>query len=132
MKEIFNCVFNIKPQSKQSTRFGMGRAYTSSQKLLYVKSLKEKAKRSMEGSCSPRPLILSVEFVFPHKKKRGLHNKRPDIDNLLKPLKDALSGVVYKDDSQVCSINAIKTYGELGKIKVKVFEVALNQEEVER
>lgn len=131
MKEIFKSVFNTKPQAKQSVRFGMGRAFTPTQKLLYVKSLKETAKRNMRGKPSVLPLALRVVFTFPHKKKRGLHDKRPDIDNLLKPLKDALSGVAYKDDSQICNIDATKKYGESGKIEVEIFEISHNKESCE-
>lgn len=36
---------------------------------------------------------------------------RPDIDNLVKTYLDALTGVFYKDDSQVVSVHAIKRYG---------------------
>lgn len=36
------------------------------------------------------------------------HVKRPDTDNLTKAVLDAISGVAFKDDSQVCSLNAYK------------------------
>ena len=54
---------------------------------------------------------MDVEFVFPRpgvmvwKKKpmpRVRHTKKPDRDNLEKALMDALKGIVWIDDAQVC------------------------------
>jgi len=60
------------------------------------------------------PVYMSVSFYF---KKPGYlpkrikaHTKKPDLDNLLKSIKDALNGVVYKDDSQVIRSNESKNY----------------------
>lgn len=39
------------------------------------------------------------------------HTKTPDLDNLLKFVKDCLNGVVWADDSQVISVEAYKRYG---------------------
>lgn len=36
--------------------------------------------------------------------------KRPDLDKLVRSVLDALTGVFYKDDSQVCHIDAMKMY----------------------
>ena len=41
-----------------------------------------------------------------------LPSRKPDIDNVLKAVMDALNGVAYKDDSRVVKITARKTYGE--------------------
>lgn len=40
------------------------------------------------------------------------HTKTPDIDNCIKFLADALNGVFWRDDSQICSIIAQKLYAE--------------------
>ncbi len=40
------------------------------------------------------------------------HTKRPDLDNLIKFVKDCLNGTAWKDDSQVVSIQAGKRYSE--------------------
>ena len=39
---------------------------------------------------------------------RVLHCKRPDVDNLVKMVKDALNGIYWRDDSQVQITGAIK------------------------
>lgn len=37
---------------------------------------------------------------------------KPDIDNCIKSIMDALNGVAYKDDKQVVLVRSIKRYGE--------------------
>lgn len=50
--------------------------------------------------------------------------KKPDLDNIVKHLKDVLSGMVYVDDKQITYINAVKCYGEPPRWVVTVREVA--------
>lgn len=38
------------------------------------------------------------------------HTKKPDLDNLAKNIKDALTGSLYKDDSQVFEAHLEKRY----------------------
>lgn len=63
------------------------------------------------------PVRLEATFVMPRPQNitwktrpnpRCHHAKRPDLDNLLKSLKDALSGLAWRDDSQVCEVAALK------------------------
>ena len=65
---------------------------------------------------------LEVQFVLPRpaymRKKKyssGLvwHTRKSDLDNCLKSLTDALNGLAWHDDSQVCRIYAVKEYAEL-------------------
>ena len=65
------------------------------------------------------PVYLSVSFVMPRpgrldaKRYSGRamwHDKKPDCDNLVKSLKDALSGLAWKDDAQVCQLMCSKSY----------------------
>lgn len=73
------------------------------------------------------PLHISLEFRMPRTKahygtgkKSGIlkpgapvwHISRPDKDNLEKFVFDALSGVFYRDDSQICSCDTKKIYHE--------------------
>jgi len=57
---------------------------------------------------------LSLEFILPRPKSipdSQLYSKRkPDLDNLIKAVLDALNGVVYEDDRQVYHIEAHKIY----------------------
>jgi Holliday junction resolvase RusA-like endonuclease len=56
------------------------------------------------------------------------HTKRPDLDNALKLVMDALNGVAYKDDSQIDRIEAVKRYGT----KPGVFVTLRYDDEVSR
>lgn len=58
------------------------------------------------------PLSAEIVFYFPRPKsvKNIHHYKRPDLDNLCKGVFDALNGVVFKDDSQVCMLSVAKRY----------------------
>lgn len=73
------------------------------------------------------PLYMSAQLVFPYRKgdyRTGQSSDqlkpnaprfvtvKKDIDNILKPLKDGMKGVIYFDDSQVCRYTEIeKVYG---------------------
>lgn len=46
---------------------------------------------------------------------------RPDIDNYIKFVLDALNGVFYKDDSQVVHIESIKEYSTEPKTIVRIY-----------
>lgn len=65
---------------------------------------------------SAGPVRLSVQFYLPRPKriKDGLepHLTRPDLDKLVRSVKDALSKVAWRDDSQVTVLAAGKGYAE--------------------
>lgn len=71
-------------------------------------------------------VVVAAEFVFPRPKshfgKNGLRpsaprrmKKKPDIDKILRVVLDALTGVVYADDSQVDDCWPRKRYAEWGE-----------------
>lgn len=47
----------------------------------------------------------------------------PDLDKLARCALDALSGIVFKDDAQVCELNLSKRYGEPERLEVCVHEL---------
>lgn len=73
------------------------------------------------------PLVMDLVFELPRPKsapKRVQHpTTRPDLDNLLKAIKDALRGVVYRDDSQIVALTATKKYGEAPGVSIRVAHV---------
>jgi Holliday junction resolvase RusA-like endonuclease len=82
------------------------------------------------------PVSLVLEFVFErpasHFKRGKLREdaprfvtRRPDIDKLERAILDALTGVVWFDDSQVAIVEKQKRYGEKSGVRV----VASNAEE---
>ena len=61
---------------------------------------------------------VAVVFVLPRpvglpKTKRRDHTVKPDVDKLLRALLDALTGIAYADDSQVCRAVVDKRYAAL-------------------
>lgn len=56
----------------------------------------------------PRPKSLSARVSRPH-------TKRPDVDKLARAVLDALTGVLFKDDSQVYCLMATKMYANAGE-----------------
>lgn len=59
------------------------------------------------------PVGLSLTFVLPRPKtvKRKYPTAKPDLDKLVRAVKDSLADAgVYLDDSQVISLLAVKTY----------------------
>lgn len=86
----------------------------------------ETARKPYEG-----PIRLAVEFRLPRPraaKGRAFPAVRPDLDNYLKALMDALTDAgVWKDDGQVVSVLATKTYAQernLAGAKVSVEVIA--------
>jgi crossover junction endodeoxyribonuclease RusA len=64
------------------------------------------------------PVVLTVTFRLPRPQslpKRCLHHtKKPDLDKLVRATNDALTGVLYTDDSQIVDLHARKTYVAIG------------------
>lgn len=48
--------------------------------------------------------------------------KKPDIDNIVKVVLDALNTIAFKDDNQVTKLEIEKVYGEEEKIAVRIEE----------
>ena len=49
--------------------------------------------------------------------------KKPDIDNCIKIIADALNGLAYVDDTQIVGVTAEKFYAEIPRVEVEITEV---------
>ena len=49
--------------------------------------------------------------------------KKPDIDNCIKIIADALNGLAYVDDTQIVGVTAEKYYAEIPHVDVEIEEV---------
>lgn len=60
----------------------------------------------------PRPKTHLTKHGEPKPKSPVWHCKKPDLDNLIKAVTDAITDTqkVWLDDSQICQITATKTY----------------------
>lgn len=47
---------------------------------------------------------------------------KPDCDNIIKVVLDALNGVAYYDDKQVVCVSCNKYYGEMGYLEISILE----------
>jgi len=80
-----------------------------------------------------RPMIpkgqgarLDIEFFFPPlaaKKKPLFKTTNPDIDKLVRSVCDALTGVAYSNDSQVCYCVVGKYYGEPSRVEIAISQI---------
>lgn len=49
--------------------------------------------------------------------------KKPDIDNVMKSVTDALNEIAYKDDSQIVSATVSKYYSEEPRVEVEINKI---------
>lgn len=84
------------------------------------------------------PLEVTIHFHVPiprswakkekAKAARGLllPSSRPDLDNYVKAVFDAMNGIVFKDDAQVVSLRTLKLYSERPLIEIEVKEFIID------
>lgn len=110
------------PIGKGRPRFGNGRTYTPPATVAYEYALKTEAALTMKKARlkpfeGPVEVSVVATFSIPKswsKSRRAEafhHTGKPDLDNVLKML-DALNGVVWLDDSQICDAIITKRYGD--------------------
>lgn len=126
------------PQGKGRPRVGKtfgghARMFTPEQTVNYEGMIRVVAHQAMAG----RPLIEAPVRVFismgcqvpgswsDRKQARALAGEvfpttKPDMDNTLKAVFDALNGVVWKDDVQVCDLGVVKRYSASPGVTVSV------------
>mgnify|MGYP001592175909 FL=1 len=74
------------------------------------------------------PVKATICFVFEHPKSYSAKRKaattwkdtRPDLDNHIKELLDALNGLAYHDDAQIVEIFARKRYGSPSGVTITI------------
>lgn len=89
------------PVSKERPRFGRGRrTYTPARTLIYERAVRLSALSAGVRRASG-PVAVELRLYLPDARAR-------DVDNLAKSILDALNGVAYADDSQVCELRATK------------------------
>jgi crossover junction endodeoxyribonuclease RusA len=70
------------------------------------------------------PIALTLGFFFdkPKSVRKSVHRKttKPDLDKLARAALDALTGIVYADDSQVDECHATKSFGSPVRLEIQV------------
>tara|TARA_R110002124_G_scaffold71814_1_gene192137 strand:- start:480 stop:878 length:399 start_codon:yes stop_codon:yes gene_type:complete len=112
------------PVGKARPRFGRGKTYTpaktvKAETFIQLCATQKGVPKLLENSLR---MIITFSMGIPKswsakkKAEAKLGNIRPtskpDIDNLIKLVGDALNGIAYKDDSQIVEIQAVKKYGK--------------------
>ena len=135
MNEIIRITVPGQPQGKGRARVclrgGYARAYTPDNTVAYENLIKL-AYGERGISVMPVELAVTAYYCIPKyfsKKKRNealsghvRPQTKPDIDNVVKVVCDALNKVAYNDDTQVVKIVAEKYYGETPGLVIEIKE----------
>lgn len=137
----FQVYFTVdeQPVGKQRPKFsragGFVRTYTPAKTVGYESKVRDAAKKAM-GSSQPleTPVSAYVHVRLPvpksYSKQRtkdclnGFERptKKPDLDNIVKSVTDALNGICYVDDCQIVNIHATKVYSTIAGVDVMIKE----------
>lgn len=89
-----------------------------------------KPEKLLEGPLSMKVKIYRPSLKSFSKKKAEMAEKgelrpvtKPDTDNYIKAIKDALKSVIWKDDSQVVELHASKYYSQNPRIEIEIKEL---------
>lgn len=117
------------PIPKGRPRFYGNHAVTPPKTREYEKLIREQWTHGMMNG----PLHVTTVFTFkvPKSYSKKKHAEligmpkttKPDLDNLVKAVLDALNGVAYEDDSNICGTVALKKYGEEDEVFIMIEEV---------
>lgn len=120
--------FPFEPQPKLRPRFHVRcnhvATFTPPATKIFENQVAEYYKNAARGFCFEQGTPIAIELEFgiaipksTSKKRKAdmaagyiLPTKKPDIDNLTKSVMDALNGIAWHDDAQVCSLQAGKYY----------------------
>ena len=127
------------PKGKGRPRFARSGnriiTYTPADTVAYEAAVKAVAVQAMKGRkpydvpCEISIMaVLPIPKGWPESKKREarldrIHPaKKPDLDNVLKTVCDALNGIAWKDDAQVVRAHVTKCYDDEPRVEVTVME----------
>ena len=109
---------------------------TAPQKKQFLKSIiNQLPKKPLTKPIALR-LLFKIKRPKSHYNSKGelkptasfLPDKRPDLDNYIKFVLDALNGILYKDDAQIVIIFAKKKYADHSGIEIRIKELHKNSD----
>ena len=126
--------FEITPVPQGRPRFVKRGNFVQAYDPKTSKEFKEKLKElalQQSPALSERALEVSIVFYMSTPKSKPKkwresppeHCSKPDADNLLKGTLDALTGILWKDDSQICTLKGHKEYSDNPRIEMEVHEI---------
>ena len=119
--------FNVfgKPRGKQRPRLcsvgGRNIVYTPKQTIEYEKLIKASYIASSKV-CFEKDIPIEVNILayFFHKSLIEFATKKPDADNIIKIVLDALNKVAFYDDAQVSKICFEKRYSKMPRLEITI------------
>ncbi len=127
---IFSIIIPGEPVPKARARVTRWGAYTPQKTLDFENFVKFHAAEAW-GDRPPinsdLPLLLVVQFYLPRPKSTPKRIKRPirkpDFDNLVKSITDALEGIVYPGDQQIVSATIDKYFSDRPRTEIEIYAV---------
>jgi len=123
------------PQGKARARVCKGFTYTPAKTVNYEALIKQTYAYEAKSKLIEKAVELTVKayFMIPKSYTKGRrlaaeHNitrptKKPDADNILKIVADALNGIAYKDDTQVVRAVVEKWFSDTPRVEVEIKEL---------
>lgn len=123
------------PRGKGRPRFSKnGHAYTDSETKAYENKIIAYYRKAHGAARTADTAFVTVDVIayLPIPKgatktqaagmaeKKILPSRKPDVDNILKVVLDALNGVAYKDDARVHKTSCVKYYSAEPRLEVTI------------
>lgn len=122
------------PRGKGRPRVTRNGTYTDSETKAYEQKIIAYYRKTFGGYTWPDEAFISVKVIayYPIPKSatkaakaamqagKMFPSRKPDIDNVLKVVLDALNGVAYKDDSRVVRVEAEKRYSFVPRLEIRL------------
>lgn len=124
------------PCAKGRPRLGKWGTYTPNKTVNYENLVKQEYIAKYSGEKLNGALYLEIKAYFkipkstPKKQIEPMINgeikptKKPDIDNIIKIISDALNNLAYDDDSQITKVTATKNYSDKPRVEITILHVA--------
>ncbi len=124
------------PQGKARPRFSRknGRTYTPDKTVLYENLIRTEYLRQCRGLrfADKEPLAMRIKAYYSipvsvsKKRQQAMAAgeirpvKKPDADNIIKVVADALNQVAYRDDADIVTVSLVKFYSRQPRIEVEI------------
>ena len=103
------------------------RNYKAYVRMLATQAIKDSGFEMIDGPCN---VVIQAYFEVPKSKSKKFREaalkgterptKKPDADNIVKAIQDALNGLVYKDDAYIVHLAYQKFYSDNPRVEVFV------------
>ena len=134
-----------KGRARVTVRSGFAHQYTPDETARYENLIKLYYQKCSNEYIASAAVVMQIDAFFAvpaswsqKKRQKALSGRicpvvKPDSDNIAKVVADALNGVAYADDKQICKMSISKSYGAQPKLIVHMAQIGHdNKHESER